>query len=303
MTNRASIQSHVYRGYGQAAKRLGDQYQFYRYGSVNRQQNEDGSGQLNEDGSSQLNENNGSVISQALNEDGTALLNEDGTNLLNESSTVTAPRTSSNRELNEDGSFAGNEDGTTLSNEQANLLGASPLVNPSISTSFISLNAEDMKYSKPNKYGKPTWYALFDATGAEVGDYFVGPQGTFFIATLQPLLPILVVECNRVIDVIKPQTTTGAGIQPYSGNTATNQVTVMSQWPASILQGTKGEKTDAKLPGDTRAPWWLILLPFCEGIIIEFGDIINDDLSRSYTVSSAEKSDAGWRITAMQNVT
>src|ERR1035441_8627498 len=32
-------------------------------------------------------------------------------------------------------------------------------------TRYASLNAEDMKYGKPNKYGKSTWYALFDGRG------------------------------------------------------------------------------------------------------------------------------------------
>ena len=66
-----------------------------------------------------------------------------------------------------------------------------------VATLPVSLNAEDMKYGKPNKYGKATWYALVDGTSIEVGDYFVGPLGTFFIAAMQPLVPILVVECNR----------------------------------------------------------------------------------------------------------
>src|ERR1700722_10498415 len=62
-----------------------------------------------------------------------------------------------------------------------------------VTTLPVSLNAEDMKYGKPNKYGKATWYALLDGSRTRVGDYLVGPGGTFFIAAMQLLLPILAV--------------------------------------------------------------------------------------------------------------
>lgn len=158
----------------------------------------------------------------------------------------------------------------------------------------VSLNAEDMKYGKPNKYGKATWYALVDGTSLAVGDYFIGPQGTFFIAAMQPLLPILVVECNRVISIARPQAQTGKGAQSYSGMTAANETPYASSVPCSILQGTKGEKNETALPSDTRSPWWTILFPASVGVV-KYGDLIIDDLGQRYIVSSNEQSEYGWR--------
>ena len=162
----------------------------------------------------------------------------------------------------------------------------------------VSLNAEDMKYGKPNKYGKATWYALVDGTSVQVGDYFIGPQGTFFIAAMQPLLPILVVECNRTISLSRPQAQSGKGAQPYSGMTAADETPYATGVPCSILQGTKGEKSDADLPGDVRSPWWTVLLPGSVGRI-QRGDLIIDDEAQRYMVSSNEQTDLGWRLTAM----
>ncbi|WP_020472370.1 hypothetical protein [Zavarzinella formosa] len=162
---------------------------------------------------------------------------------------------------------------------------------------FVSLNAEDMKYGKPNKYGKPTWYALVDGNGLLAGDYLVGPQGTFFIAALQPLLPILVVECNRTVTLSRVQTDNTVGAQGYSGMTSENETPFASGVPCSILQGTKGEKNDAGLPADTRLPWWTILMPASAGPVV-YGDLIADDLGRRYVVSSPELTDLGYRITA-----
>jgi hypothetical protein len=162
----------------------------------------------------------------------------------------------------------------------------------------VSLNAEDMKYGRPNKYGKATWYALVDGNGIEVGDYFIGPQGTFFISAMQLLLPILVVECNRVISIYKPQAQSGVGAQGYGGTTSDNQTLLVSGVPCSILQGTKGEKSETNLAGDTRSPWWSILMPKSVGYVAP-DDIIIDDLGQRYIVSSNETSDLGYRATAM----
>ena len=165
----------------------------------------------------------------------------------------------------------------------------------------VSFNAEDMTYSKPNKYGKATWYGLFDGTLTQVGDYLVNEQdGTFFIAAQQTALPILLVNCNRTINVLRPQQQTGLGAVGYGGDTDANETALMTAWPASVLQGTKGEKGEVSLPGDTRSPWWAILLPAVAGVTLRTSDIVTDDLSRRYVISSAELTDLGWRITAQQ---
>lgn len=210
MTNQAKIQSKVWRGYAQAAKRLGSSYQFCRPGP---------------------------------------------------------------------GGFPG-----------ARLF-----------TAFVSLNAEDMKYSKPNKYGKVTAYALVDGTGLQAGDYFSGAQGTFFIASLQPLLPILVVQCNRTVTLSRVESDPNAGAQGYSGMTAANEAAYAEGAPCSVLQGTKGEKNDAGLPADTRLPWWNILMPAAVGVV-KYGDLITDDLGNRYVASSVELTDLGYRVTASQAV-
>lgn len=184
---------------------------------------------------------------------------------------------------------------------ELNLAGPRNFPGTHLFTRPVSLNAEDMKYGKPNKYGKATWYALVDGKGLEVGDYFDGAQGMFFIAAMQLLLPILVVECNRVISIFRPQPQTGSGAQPYSGITPANEKSIVTGVPCSILQGTKGEKNETALPSDTRTPWWTILMPGSVGHI-KYGDLIIDDFGQRYIASSAENTDLGWRINAAMTV-
>lgn len=170
-----------------------------------------------------------------------------------------------------------------------------------IATLLASFNAEDMKYSKPNKYAKPTWYVLIDGSQTQVGDYLIGPGGTFFIAAQQAILPILVVECNRTLSFARPQAQLQVGaVTNYEGNTEALQTPLASGWPASVLQGTKGEKNEVNLPGDTRNPWWLILLPAIPGVTLRTTDLVFDDLGRRMILSSVELTDLGYRCTAMQ---
>lgn len=169
-----------------------------------------------------------------------------------------------------------------------------------VATLNASFNAEDMTYSKPNKYGKPTWFCLVDGTQVMVGDYLINDSQTFFIAAMQPILPILAVDCNRTISALRPQQQTAVGQVGYGGDIDATETPLMVGWPASVLQGTKGEKADAILPGDTRNPWWSILFPAFPGVVLRSSDVLIDDIDRRYVISSAELTDLGWRITAQQ---
>lgn len=167
-----------------------------------------------------------------------------------------------------------------------------------------SFNAEDMKYGKPNKYGHPTWYALFDGRLTRVGDFLVvAGDGTYFVAAQQQALPILVVSCNAVADFLRPQVQTAVGALNYGGNIDSTETMLMEQWPCSILQGGRGEKYDATLPGDTKSPQWSVLVPKFDGVVIRVADIIKDNLGRRYIVSGAELTDLGWRLNTQQVVT
>lgn len=167
-----------------------------------------------------------------------------------------------------------------------------------------SFNAQDMRYSKPNGYGKATWYCLADGRLLQVGDYLTGNGSTYFIAAMQPLLPILAVECNRTVTVYRPQQQAGVGALGYGGNTAANETAVVTSFPASILIGAKAETNAVKLPGDGRSMAQVMLLPPIPGAVqIKNNDIVKDDLGNRYIIFGAELTDLGWRCTIMESET
>lgn len=172
-----------------------------------------------------------------------------------------------------------------------------------VATVLASFNAEDMSYRKPNKYGKPTWYCVADGRQLKVGDILDSDQdGTFFIAAMQSLLPILVVQANATVTISRVAELTSVGVQGYSGPTATNEVALMAGWPASILQGGRGDHNDTKLPADTRDAAWTILLPYVAGVTLRPSDLVVDQLGRRFGLQSAELTDLGWRMTAREEL-
>ncbi|QBJ80517.1 hypothetical protein [Aquitalea sp. USM4] len=174
-----------------------------------------------------------------------------------------------------------------------------PLATTALQSLYCSFTT-NFRYDQPNKYGQATWLGIFDGTNVDPGDFLVGHQGTYFVAAMQDTLPIYCVQCNRTISVLRVTIADQVGAIGEGGDAQEVEVAMMTGWPASILQGTKGEQNDAKLPSDVRTPWWSILFPDYPGVILRTSDVIRDDIGRKYIISSAELTDMGWRITAMQ---
>ncbi len=185
---------------------------------------------------------------------------------------------------------------------------------------FISAN-DTFAGTKAQPFGKPLPYALFDRTSTLVGDYLTPPPAwpqvaspatrTFFIAAQQALKSTLVVECNAAVTLMRaaPAETGTAGFgatvrDANGGAQRSNEPAYLTGWPASVLQGTKGEGNPAGLPDDVRAPWVAVLLPVLPlGVTIQTGDQFTTDMGLTYTVSSAELTDLGWRLTAAYGMT
>jgi hypothetical protein len=161
-------------------------------------------------------------------------------------------------------------------------------------------------YMKNQAPGKNGWLALVDGTQVQQGDYLVDPVGVaWYIGALRPLLPPGAVQCNRVASFKRPSGSNNVGLSGYGGDIADAETVLATGWPISILAATRrGEKTDAKLPGDETAPWWDVLAPAIPGLTLRPFDIITDDLNRRGVISSAELTpENGWRLSVAQQVT
>lgn len=160
-------------------------------------------------------------------------------------------------------------------------------------------------FAAANAHGKPLWEGLLDGGAVEVGDYIVGPAGTFFVAAKQPLLPLLLVECNAVVSVMRPAGPQGVGaVAGYGGDVRDEEAVVAAGWPCSLVAGARGEASATGLPSEPRGDaGFAVLLPVLPGAGIEAGDFLEDERGSRYLVLSAEGSSLGWRLRVGQTAT
>lgn len=159
-------------------------------------------------------------------------------------------------------------------------------------------------YTKPTSWGKEAFYGLFDLTGVQTGDYLVGPRGTFFVSTIEPLKPSLCMFTNAVLSGLRFPNELAVGAGYYGGAIREQGVSVLEGWPATVLRlGSRVIRGEADLPSDPHMPWWEIWLPDVPGLLLETADLLLDENSRPYLISGVERTQMGLRINAIQATT
>jgi hypothetical protein len=154
------------------------------------------------------------------------------------------------------------------------------------------------RFDQTNSYGDVLWSGIFDGSYTRAGDYLVVESGMFFIASQLPLLPILCVKTNRVISIAQPTMQTSVACNSYGGYTAGGSITLMDEWPASVLGENRAGRSSADLPTDQLIPYWEVLVPAPDCVLLTPGDIITDDLGRTAVIAGSEQTNLGWRISA-----
>jgi hypothetical protein len=150
---------------------------------------------------------------------------------------------------------------------------------------------------------KPIAFGMFDAALTQVGDYLIGDFGTFFISSQDVPMPMQLVSCNQTVSLSRPGSPQ-PGANFYGGAATAALTPLMAGWPAALLKGTKGDKGEVQLPGDTRLAWADIMLPATSGVEILPGDWITtaQGTPMIYTISSCEITALGWRLSASSAV-
>ena len=146
-------------------------------------------------------------------------------------------------------------------------------------------------------------HGIFDAAYTRPGDYLVQDGAVWFIASQDPLLPVLCVRCNRVVSFSRPVASNTTGVIEYGGITSAPTTSLLTAWPASVLGASGSGEPQADLPSDNTVPFWTVLLAAFPGVIVLPTDLMSDDLGRNATVSAAELTELGWRLTVKQAIT
>jgi hypothetical protein len=150
--------------------------------------------------------------------------------------------------------------------------------------------------------GVPYRQAWADWSYLQVGDYLVGPEGTVFVAAIEPPKPMLVVMTNAVVTLGRPAPPVLAGLNPYGAVLPATQTVLLSGFPASLLAGGVDDRTRAGLPDDTKVPGFTSLLPAVPGVRPHVADILTDERGERFVVTAAELLNGVWRLSLVQAV-
>jgi hypothetical protein len=131
----------------------------------------------------------------------------------------------------------------------------------------------------------------------------VQPNGTWFVAAQQPLLPVLCVRADRIVSFVRAAAPTASGVNTYGGVTAATNTSLLTNWPASVRTASSAGPSAAALPGDASVIYWTVLLPAYPKVVLRLADLMTDDLGRNSIVSGAELTDLGWRLSVKQAAT
>jgi hypothetical protein len=154
-----------------------------------------------------------------------------------------------------------------------------------------------------NVYGDALWHGLFDASYLRPGDYLVVDAAIYFVASREPLLPVLCVRTNRTISISRASMQTGPALNGYGGYTPLATSTLIEGWPAAIFSEGRSGTPPAGLPTDQAPSLWNVYLPPVPGTLLSAGDIVADDIGRTAIIVSSELTNLGWRLSAKMATT
>jgi hypothetical protein len=157
----------------------------------------------------------------------------------------------------------------------------------------------------PRQYGMAALKAIVDPTAVQPGDYLVGTERTYFIASIQDLQPVLAVYANESVSIERIIINSSAGILPYGGERPSQMEPVLTSWPASVLLKGKKEKNPTGLGSDVPQTEMEILLPYASGVspVIEPADLLTLSTGIRYAIENVELTDLGYRLRASMVIT
>lgn len=168
-----------------------------------------------------------------------------------------------------------------------------------------------------NKPGNSLWKLVVDGQDSTyplsvvVKDFLVGPD-IFYVISKQNQLPVQGIECNKIVDIIRPYQYSDPGGGGYAGYLPSTSAILMQNVPCSFLINGKGYRSPSKLPTDTIQPTWIVMIANLNQVNLRTGDIVvskgeaslfnsgNDPVIENYVIIANEETEFGWRLTVSQ---
>ena len=161
---------------------------------------------------------------------------------------------------------------------------------------MAAFDARRGRSQQPPPVAESVWVGVFDTGVTATGDYLVGAAGSFFIAAQPALLPPVCILTNRTLSLSRPGAPGQVGANGYGGVSKALQTTLLAGWPGLV---TDASGASPGLPGEQRLAAWSVRLPALP-VEPQAGDMLGDDVGRSYVVVAAGQADGFWQLAARQ---
>ena len=179
--------------------------------------------------------------------------------------------------------------------------------------------SQNYNFNRAAKYDDVLWNALIDPRLVQVGDILIGNGLTYFVASMDPLLPVSCVRCTGTVDIFTQNSQlanngeTGAQPSQHNGDghywgadrdlvtdpTLSGETQLAVKVPCLMIANAGRATGDGQLPDDAPGPArWRFWLP---ASVVPKGSIVNrqvfvDDQGNRYYSSAAQWVSMGYRV-------
>lgn len=164
----------------------------------------------------------------------------------------------------------------------------------------VAISASPSNFTQTSGHGNPVCFGHFDSVYTQPGDYLTQEGRTLFIASQEELQPVMCIRTNRLLTIRRQSAPSTIGQGGYGGLTGMESMTLLRDWPASVLGMATAGTALHGLPTDPVLPQWTVLLPHLGGITILPADLVEDDGGIRGVVTTAEQTHLGWRAIVRQ---
>lgn len=149
----------------------------------------------------------------------------------------------------------------------------------------------DEKGKVANKYQTPTWTLRADGNVLQLFDILVGDFGTFYVASMQPNLPMECIRCNATMAAGRLV----YGVDPVTGSptqTVVNYAVGVPVFKQYRREDIRRDPITGQEIGNA-ITHWRAFIPLPNDTVKQ-GDMLSDENSISYTVDAPDFTSAGY---------
>ena len=171
-----------------------------------------------------------------------------------------------------------------------------------IHTAFKVSVAPDFSFERYNKHQKPDWILMCDGNLVEIGDWIDGgSNGLFYVADKQPMLPMVAMQCNRTVSIVR------SGYSDVSGSMQPEDLPIASSLPVFMI--SRKDKSTS-VPGFPAAstteiakPEYYVWANTRDISAFQKHDVVIDENANRYEVNVVNSTAFGAQLTCrMMNV-